>query len=564
MLEELIVKDYALIERLTVSFDSGLNILSGETGAGKSIIVGAVSFLLGAKVDADVIRTGSEETSVSAVLRYDPKNQEIRDWLAEKDIQAEDGRLIVRRNLKRSGRGSAYIQEIPVTLNDLREFTAFLFDIHGQHDHQSLLRKETHRKYLDRFAGIENVVQEFNTLFLTLSERRKDLEVSLESERDRNKRLELLAYSVEEIKKVNPKSGESQELENEAARLGDFEKLSTHINNAVSAVLESEPSVLALLRKTKTSLEAAVPIDGQIKPFASRLNDLYYEIEDLAEQVRSYRDNLRYDPGRLEELEERLALLYRLKKKYGEDEDAILAYCNEAEREIESLNHLEEDRETLKTEIEVLEREIMERAAEIRKQRSAAAEILANQITDILHSLGMPKAKFTVTVIPKGQGPRGLICGPWGSEDVEFLISPNVGEPEKELIKIASGGELSRVMLAIKTVLAHSDTVETLIFDEIDTGIGGEVALAVGEHLAKIGALKQIFCITHLASIAVRADNHLKVDKFVEGDRTVTTVKPIPQQERRREIARMLAGDSAGSAALAHAEELLSKYGSGN
>jgi len=176
----------------------------------------------------------------------------------------------------------------------------------------------------------------------------------------------------------------------------------------------------------------------------------------------------------------------------------------------------------------------------------------------------MPKAKFTVTVIPKGQGPRGFICGPWGAEDVEFLISPNVGEPEKELIKIASGGELSRVMLAIKTVLAHSDTVETLIFDEIDTGIGGEVALAVGEHLAKIGALKQIFCITHLASIAVRADNHLKVDKFVEGERTVTTVRPIPQEERRREIARMLAGDSAGSAALAHAEELLSKYGSGN
>jgi DNA repair protein RecN (Recombination protein N) len=564
MLEELIVKDYALIERLSVSFDSGLNILSGETGAGKSIIVGAVSFLLGAKVDVDIIRTGSEETSVSAVLRYDPQNQEVYNWLSVKDIQADEGRLIVRRNLKRSGRGSAYIQEVPVTLNDLREFTSFLFDIHGQHDHQSLLRKETHRKYLDRFAGIENLVQEFNTLFLILSERRKDLEASLESERDRNKRLELLAYSVEEIKKVNPKSGESQELENEATRLGDFEKLSTHINNAVSAIMEAEPSVLALLRKTRTSLESAVPMDNHLEPLTNRLNDLYYEIEDLAEQVRMYRDNLRYDPGRLEELEERLALLYRLKKKYGEDEDAILTYCKEAEQEIESLNHLEEDREKLKADIENLERDIMERSGEIRKRRSAAAEILASQITDILHSLGMPKAKFTVKVIPKGLGPRGFICGPWGSEDVEFLISPNMGEPEKELIKIASGGELSRVMLAIKTVLAHSDTVETLIFDEIDTGIGGEVALAVGEHLAKIGALKQIFCITHLASIAVRADNHLKVDKYVEGERTVTTVKPIPQEERRREIARMLAGDSAGSAALAHAEELLSKYGSGN
>jgi DNA repair protein RecN (Recombination protein N) len=332
-----------------------------------------------------------------------------------------------------------------------------------------------------------------------------------------------------------------------------------------------------------------------------RFEDLYYEAEDLSGEFRSYRDRLTYDPLRLEEVEERLALLFRLKKKYAGDavpgadsEEAVLAYRLQAEAEIGALSGAGENRERLKAEIAAMEKEIASRAASLRARRTKAAVKLGERITGILGRLGMPKARFSVSVLPKGRTPvqnaadpgvpeteqsgRGpLVCGPWGAEDVEFLISANAGEPLKDLSRIASGGELSRVMLAVKTALLSEEvqgggeagpgddySAETLVFDEIDTGIGGEVALSVGAYLGKIGEFKQIFCVTHLASIAVRADNHFRVEKKTVsgrgGDRTLTTVNILGGEERRKEIARMLAGD-AGKAALAHADDLLKKYG---
>ncbi|MDR3167557.1 MAG: DNA repair protein RecN [Treponema sp.] len=567
MLEELSVRNYALIDSLSLSFEGGFNVLTGETGAGKSIIVGSLSFLLGAKADTEVIRTGCDEAGVSAVVSIQKKNKEAEDWLKARDIKPEEGRVIIRRNIKSSGRSSIYIQDAPVTRNELAEFMALLFDLHGQHNHESLLRKETHRRYLDRFAGLEEEAAEFNRVFLDLAEHRKAFDLSVNSERDRDARLEILSYAVEEISQAALKSGESRELENEAARLGDFEKLAGHINAATSSLFDEEPSVLSLARRARAALENAAGIDGDLTPLLKRMEDLYYEAEDFSGEFRSYRDKLTYEPERLEEVEERLALLYRLKKKYGPDEDAVLAYREKAEAEIESLKGTLENRERLKGEIAALERDIASRAAVLSGKRIAAAKKLEEGIRAILLHLGMPHARFSVSVISKGQSSGGLVCGPWGGDDVEFLISPNAGEPLKDLSRIASGGELSRVMLAIKTVLSGVDTLETLVFDEIDTGIGGEVALAVGEYLSKIGASKQIFCVTHLASIAVRADNHLKVEKhnYLEKDggknvRTVTSVSWLRPEERRKEIARMLAGDS-GSAALAHADELLAKYG---
>ncbi len=561
MLEELVIRNFALIDSLTVSFEDGLNILTGETGAGKSIIVGALSFLLGSKADAEVIRTGAEETSVSAVIKVKPSNLDVKNWLDERGIELEDGNLIIRRTLKTNGRGNIYIQNVPVTRNDLADFTAFLFDLHGQHNHETLLKKESHRRYLDRFADLEDETNAFNRIFIKLTENRKAMESSLASERDREARLELLQYAVEEIGQANPKTGESRELENEAQRLADFEKLAGLVSHAAEAFFDDESSILSLLRKTRNALETASSIDTSLAAISQRVDNLFYEAEDITEEFRSYQDHLTYDPQRLEEVEERLALLYRLKKKYGPDEEALIAYKASAEIEIETLSQSEENREKLKAEIKALEKDMIERAGIISKKRKAAAAILGTKISEILASLGMPNARFSVSVASKGQGPNGLVCGPWGADDVEFLISANAGEPLKELSKIASGGELARVMLAIKTVLAGADTIETLIFDEIDTGIGGEVALAVGEYLLKIGKIKQIFCVTHLASIAVRADNHLKVEKNTDGQRTVTTVLVLSSGSRRQEIARMLAGDSAGSAALAHADDLLAKYG---
>jgi DNA repair protein RecN (Recombination protein N) len=449
-----------------------------------------------------------------------------------------------------------------------------LFDLHGQHNHESLLRRESHRRCLDRFAGLEDEAAALNRVFLDLADKKKTLELSLSSERDRENRLEILSYAVEEIDKAAPKPGESRDLEGEAQRLGGFEKLAALVNTAAAGLFDDEISVLSLARRAKSAVDSAAGVDGSLGEIRQRLEDLYYEAEDLSGEFRAYRDRLVYDPRRLEEVEERLALLYKLKKKYaapsaaggtaGGDEEAILAYRAQAAAEIEALSGAGENREKLKGEIAALEKDIAARAAALSRKRKDGAEKLGAGITGILGRLGMPNARFQAAVLPKGQG--GLVCGPWGAEDVEFLFSANTGEPLKDLARIASGGELSRVMLAIKTVLAEGsgagpeDSLETLIFDEIDTGIGGEIALSVGEYLTRIGGLKQVLCVTHLASIAVRADNHLRVEKRTEGGRTFTGVSALNREDQRREIARMLAGDS-GKAALAHADDLLLKYG---
>jgi len=604
MIEELSVRNFALIDSLNLSFEKGFTVLSGETGAGKSIIVGSLSFLLGAKADSEIIRSGSEEASVSAVVAIDGKNRDALQWLGQREIEPEDSRLVIRRSVKASGRNSIYIQNVPVTRNDLAEFMGFIFDLHGQHTHESLLRKETHRVYLDRFSGLEDEAAAFSQVFSELAEKRKTLESLNRSEKERGQRLELLNYAIEEIAKAAPKNGEIKELEAETQRLSDFEKLSLHVNNVSSSLFEdsestdSAISLLSLGRRLRASLENAASIDSSLSPLLKRLEDIFFEAEDLAAEFRNYRDRLTYDPAKLEEAEERLTLLYKLKKKYHpagqpetvgsagacSEEEGILAYKAEAEAEIEAISGAGENQDKLKAEISRLEKDIAARASVLSAKRSEGAKRLGEGITGILFRLGMPKAVFAASVKPKTrEGGGGIVCGPYGVDDVEFLISANTGEPLKELARIASGGELSRVMLAIKTILLNSasataDTgAEVLIFDEIDTGIGGEVALSVGEYLARIGKSRQIFCVTHLASIAVRADNHLKVEKKVvsvgngavggavsdavgdSGERTVTEVSQLKGLARRQEIARMLAGDS-GKVALAHADELLAKY----
>ncbi|MDR2133716.1 MAG: DNA repair protein RecN [Treponema sp.] len=607
MLEELSIRNYALVDAVSLSFRPGFNVLTGETGAGKSIIVGSLSFLMGAKAEADVIRTGAEEAGVSALVSIQDSSGEALEWLKSRGMEPEDGTVIVRRNIKTGGRGSIYIQNVPCTRTDLAGFMSLLFDLHGQHNHESLLRKESHRRYLDRFAGLEGEAGEFNRVFLELAEKRKALEASLGSERDRETRLELLSYAVEEIGRANPRPGETGELENEAQRLSDFGRLAGLVNDTAHSLFENDASVLSVTRRARNALDGAAAIDGSLGELRKRVEDLYYEAEDISGEFRSYRDRLSYDPARQEAVDERLALLYKLRKKYasaagdgaagaaenrGGAEEAILAYRARAEAEMEFLANAGENRDNLKAEIAALEKDIAARAASLRQKRSAGALGLGEKITAILTRLGMPNARFSAAILPKGRegaaargegagageppasGAGSLVCGPWGAEDVEFLISANTGEPLKDLARIASGGELSRVMLAIKTVLVGGaaapggalnhgpDSVETLVFDEIDTGIGGEVALSVGEYLAKIGAFRQIFCVTHLASIAVRADNHFRVEKKTEGGRTFTGVGPLDAGERRREIARMLAGD-AGDAALAHADDLILKYGRG-
>jgi len=575
MLEELTIRNFALVDSISLSFRPGFNVLTGETGAGKSIIVGSLGFLLGVKTETDVIRTGCEEASVSAIVSIGKGNNGAFEWLRSREINSEEDTVIVRRNIKTSGKGSIYIQETPVTRTDLSGFMTQLFDLHGQHDHGSLLRKENHRRFLDSFAGIEEEALAYNRVFTELAEKRKTLEASFSSQKDREARLEILRYAVDEISAAALRSGELRDLENEAQVLSGFEKLAAHINGASDSFFDGEGSLVSLARRCRSALDGAASIDASLSVLQKRIEDLYYEAEDIAGELRSYRDGLTYDPRRQEAIDERLALLYKLKRKYCDAaatapsdpvsvEDAMLAYRASAEAEIEALSNIEENRENLKAAIAALEKEIASRASALRQKRTAAAGALDQQISGILKRLGMPNARFSPSITPKTQqgqdGRQTVVCGPWGAEEVEFLISANTGEPLKDLSRIASGGELSRVMLAIKSVLSSADNVETLIFDEIDTGIGGEVALAVGEYLEKMGESRQIFCVTHLASIAVRAGNHFKVEKRMEDGRTFTGVGPLSADGRRKEIARMLSGDGS-SAALAHADDLIAKYG---
>ncbi|MDR1318986.1 MAG: AAA family ATPase, partial [Treponema sp.] len=287
MLEELSVRNYALIDAISLSFRSGFNVLTGETGAGKSIIVGSLSFLMGAKAEADVIRTGADEAGVSAVVSVRDDNSDALEWLKSRDIEREDGTVIIRRNVKTSGRGSIYIQNVPLTRADLADFMALLFDLHGQHNHESLLRKENHRRYLDRFAGLDGEAGEFNRVFLELSEKRKALEASLGSERDRDTRLELLSYAVEEITKADPKPGEIRELENEAQRLSGFERLAGFVNSAANSLFEDEASVLSAARHARNALDSAAAVDDSLNELRKRLEDLYFEAEDISGEFRS-------------------------------------------------------------------------------------------------------------------------------------------------------------------------------------------------------------------------------------------------------------------------------------
>ncbi len=559
MLEELIIQNYALIESLELKFKKGLTIFSGETGAGKSIIIGALGLLLGSKGDPSLIRTGRSETKISGVVKI-PENDEVKAWLNARDIIDDDGYVIIRRTVRKTGRGTLSIQSTPVTRKELVEFTSFLFDIHGQHTHQSLLNRESHQKLLDSYAGITQDVAALKEKFLELASLKKKREDDKKSERDILIERDMLTHSIEEINEAALSTGEDETLLNERAALLQHEKLVTLFESFRDALAPETGGALVNLRKAGDALGKIAEIIDAVNSYRERWDNAFFEIEDIFETVKAMENDSEYSPERLEACEDRLQLIRRLKKKYGDSLEEILRYKREAEEKL--LEFDSRDKNTAELDKEITEREkyVIEKAHMISRIRKEKGESLGKEIVKVLSALGMNKASFKIRVKNR-EGESGKnICGPTGMDSVEFLLSTNEGEPLKPLKSIASGGELSRIMLSIKSVLADLDNISTLVFDEIDTGIGGEVALAVGEHLVSLAEHKQILCITHLASIAVCADNHVKVCKITEEGRTFTEVCYVNGEERVKEIARMLAGDTEGAASLDHARELLHKY----
>ena len=579
MLEDLTIKDFALIDQDYLEFTKGFTVLSGETGAGKSILIGALSFLLGGKADVQQIRAGKKEASVSGTfllptgltVRSDiPEDDEARnalEWLNLHGIEIENDRVLLRRIIRDTGKSAAWINNTPVTRIDLAQFSSFLVDIHGQHEHQSLMKVAEHRKFLDARAGITADVDAFTAKYAVLVAKRKQLAQYNLSDSERLRKLDMMSFAVKEISEAKLKANEDTELEEEQARLSSYEKLYSDVDSIDQMLSNDDSGVIGLLKKIRRDSMHAAELDKSLAQLDERVEAAFYELSDISAEFSDYKNKLVYDPNRLAAVEERLSLIYNLKKKYASSVNAplseVLSYFEEAQRYIEENGDGNNKKEALTAEIKQLEKEVLAQAEKLSAARKATASVLNTEVDQILSKLGMKGTTFAVQITQKAGSELEQLCGPYGKDDIEFMISANPGNPPLPLAKIASGGELSRVMLALKTIFALSDGVETLIFDEIDTGIGGEVAVAVGAHIRNLAKNKQIFCITHLASIAVYADNQIKIEKSVSGEITSSNVYPVEGEARVAEIARMLSGDSDTSQSLEHARSLLAKYSGG-
>lgn len=557
MLEELTVRNYALIEELHLRFGPGFNVLSGETGAGKSILVDALSLVLGSRGRSESVRQGSSEAEVAAVIQVE-NTPELREWCEKYDIEPEDGSLLIRRTLRPNGRGSASVQAVPVTRGALAELSGVLVDIHGQHEHQSLFQVSAHRRLLDRFANLETRVNEFGALFTEVSDISRRLDILDKDEGEMKREADFLRFAADEIESAELKSGEEEELAETQKRLARHEELSGSLERTMNASSESRHGALSNLRIAKDELGAAAGIDSSLTPLVQRLETAFFEIEDIVQEVRGRLDTANFDPAELEAVDARLARIGTLEKKYAAVSiDEVLEYAREARERLAGFENRDDERRGLLRRRGELQSRLASEAAEISRGRKSAADSLRERTEAHLHSLGMAEARFTVELEGKRNTEGKALIGPYGGDTVEFMLSANRGEKPKPLKSTASGGELSRVMLALKTVLSESDTVPSMIFDEVDSGIGGEVARSVGEHLHALSKSKQIFCITHLAAIAVFADNHFQVGKESSGSRTVTRVRRIDADERVKEVARMLAGNRDDAASLGHAARLL-------
>jgi DNA repair protein RecN (Recombination protein N) len=540
VLESLTVRDYALIERLEVSFGHHLNVLSGETGAGKSIIIGALGLLLGSRAPTADIRSGADSAEVSAVVCLSQAPAEVRAWLEERELPVEEERVILRRVIRRSGRSSGFIGSVPVQTAQLAALGQRLFDLHGQHEHQSLLRKVA-------------------TVHARLGAARAQARELEQGAAEGSRQLELLRHAADEIAAAHLGPDEEQELEQEQRRLAAFERISTTARQVYERTAEAHGGAVAMLRGVLEDLQELASLDASVDGYRQQVETAFYELEDAAEGVRRYHSSLHYDTERLAAIAERLELIRSLQRKYGASVAAVLTYAERAHDELAALERCRDAGAAAARQVAQLSAELARCAAELSRQRGRAGARLRGLVQDALGELGMPKARFAVALNPRTEGGAPSIAA-GGAETVSFLISANAGEPLKPLRSIASGGEISRVMLAIKSVFADSDTVATLVFDEVDAGIGGAVAIAVGEKLARLAQRRQILCITHLATVAARAQTHLRVFKHEREGRTVTAVAAVSGRQRVAEVARMLSGDDSVAVSLQHAADLLARH----
>ncbi|HEX6307792.1 MAG TPA: DNA repair protein RecN [Longimicrobiales bacterium] len=550
MLTELRIQDYAVIDRLAVRLGPGLNALTGETGAGKSIIVGALSLILGERASAEVVRTGADRAVVEGVFEIGTIEAAQR-LLAEHGIEPEDGLLIIRREISAAGRGRVWVNGAAATVSLLAELGAHLVDLHGQHEHQSLLHAAQQRALLDGYADAIPLAEDVGREHRRHRDGRARLDDLDARVRATEQRADFLRFQLEEIERAKLRSGEEEELETEANRLTHASELASLADSLHAELYAGERALGARLAEVRRTLEHLMRIDPTLQQWRETVESALYGLEEMGRQMGEYASAIEHDPARLDELRRRQDLLFRLKRKYGPELDDVIRTAAAARAELDALESAELDRTAIEREIAAAQNALDGAAVRLTAARRKGAKRLTAAIAAVLPDLGMSGAQFRVHLEPLPQ------CGAHGAEDVEFLIAVNAGFEPRPLARVASGGELSRIMLALKTELARLDRIPTLVFDEIDAGIGGRVANQVGGKLRNVAQGHQVFVITHLPQIASRATTHLLVQKTERGGMTATDVQPLEGTARVHELARLLGGDPESAVSIEHARELL-------
>ncbi|MGE0160628.1 MAG: DNA repair protein RecN [Gemmatimonadales bacterium] len=550
MLVELRIRDYAVVEDLSLELGPGLNVLTGETGAGKSIIVGALSLLLGERASSSVVRAGAERATVEAV--FDVQSApDLEKLLDEQGFRAEDGLLILRREVAAAGRSRAWVNGSPATAGVAGEIGRALVDLHGQHEHQTLLRSADQRAILDAFGGALETAARVAKLHADLQHEKGALEEREQRVREIEARADFLRFQLDEIDGARIEPAEDEALETEAKRLEHASELAEGASALHDALYAADGSVADRLAEARKALERWAAVDPDLSAEVERLAEAALVVEDVGRRIGDYASGVEHDPGRLERVRARLDRLFRLRRKYGPELADVLAAAQRVRSELADLEDAEHDLGELKKRVDATADELRTAAGELGALRRRAADGLGSAVATVLPELGLPGASFEVRLTEH----ESISAG--GAEVVEFLVSTNPGFDLMPLARIASGGELSRVMLALKSVLAEVDRVPVLVFDEIDAGVGGLVAAAVAAKLGEVATRHQVFVVTHLAQVASRAEQHLFVEKLSKDGLTAAGVRPLAGEARVQEIARMLGGDPDSAKSRAHARELL-------
>lgn len=560
MLHELRIHNFAIIEDISLEFHNGMTVLTGETGAGKSIIIDAVSLLAGGRGSSDYVRHGTKKCVLEGHFQM-PKTMQLKELFESEAIEYDEKMLMIQREIYSNGRSICRVNGSIVTIGLLKEIANYLIDIHGQNEHQELMQSEHHISLLDYF-GQEHIAPLKASYLKDYQEYRKNIKLLTEwqdKEQEMAQKIDILKFQTDEIANANLSIGEEEELEEEERRLANYQAITQALTTSYQVLQESEPNGLELVGKAMEELENIADVDQNLGEISSRLSSVFYELQEIASEIYTELDQQEFDENRLDEIASRLNLIHQLKRKYGSSIEEILDFYNDSVEELNLIENRTGSHSELAEKIKILETSLIQKGKELSKERRLVAKGLEDAIHQQLEALYMDKVVFEVRFGTPLEEMTIATANRNGLDAIEFYISTNPGEPKKPLAKIASGGELSRIMLALKTIFAKSQGITSIIFDEIDTGVSGRVAQAIAEKIHSIAEYSQVLCITHLPQVAAIADNHLYVKKSILESRTTTAAVILSEEDRIEEIARMLSGNETTKAAIQAAKELREK-----